>query len=186
MKKFISLICLLFLSQAVFCQKRELKPVAFELDYFYGSILEHNSDIAHLITGHPSGFNLAFNHKTYGHNEWESRYNYPDWGFTFNYQDLGNEYLGKNYGLYGHFNWYFWNRVLRLGIGQGVALAGNPYDPDNNYQNTAYGSRLLSTTFLKFNIIKENVYRGIGFRLGTGIIHYSNANFKAPNSSTNT
>ena len=79
MKKFISLICLLFLSQAVFCQKRELKPVAFELDYFYGSILEHNSDIAHLITGHPSGFNLAFNHKTYGHNEWESRYNYPDW-----------------------------------------------------------------------------------------------------------
>jgi len=122
MKKFVFLIGLVLVSQAALCQKRELKPVAIELDYFYGSILEHNSDIAHLITGHASGFNLVFNRKTYGHNEWESRYNYPDWGFTFNYQDLGNEYLGKNYGLYGHFNWYFWKRQLRLGIGQGVAL----------------------------------------------------------------
>ncbi|MDA0863466.1 MAG: acyloxyacyl hydrolase [Bacteroidetes bacterium] len=174
------------LSPMLLAQQRELKPYAIELDYYYGSILEHNSDIAHLITGHPTGFNLIYNRKTFGYNEWESRYNYPDWGFTFNYQDMGNPYLGKNYGLYGHFNWYFWKRRLRFGIGQGVAMAGNPYDAEDNYQNTAYGSRFMSTTFLKFNLIQENIYRGIGFKLGTGIIHYSNANFKAPNNSTNT
>ena len=74
-----------------------------ELDanVFYGSILIHNKDISHLVTGHPTGFILSYNRKTYGLNAWESRYNYPDWGFSFAYQDMKNEELGDNYGVYG-------------------------------------------------------------------------------------
>ncbi|HBY69054.1 MAG TPA: deacylase, partial [Flavobacteriaceae bacterium] len=89
--------------------------------------------------------------KTYGFNEWERRYQYPDWGFSFAYQNMKNQYLGKNYGLYGHFNWYFLNRNLVIRLGQGVAYASNPYDREKNYINNAYGTELLSTTFLKAN-----------------------------------
>lgn len=178
----IALLCLQF----SFSQQNEVNPFSIEVDYFYGSILEHNPDISHLITHHPDGIILAYNRKTYGFNEWESRYNYPDWGFTFAYQDLKNEFLGEAYALYGHFNFYFLNRNLQLRIGQGIAYATNPYDPETNFQNNAYGSRFLSSTFIKFNYVKENFYKGLGFQLGLGVIHYSNANFKAPNNSTNT
>tara|TARA_R100000306_G_scaffold12304_3_gene14825 strand:- start:56452 stop:57591 length:1140 start_codon:yes stop_codon:yes gene_type:complete len=176
-----------FLSTCVaFSQEKEQKPFSLEADYFYGSILEHNPDIAHLITDHPTGFILSYNRKTYGFNEWERRYQYPDWGFSFAYQNMKNQYLGKNYGLYGHFNWYFLNRNLVIRLGQGVAYASNPYDREKNYINNAYGTEFLSTTFLKANYVKENLYKGLGLHAGVSIIHYSNANLRAPNNSTNT
>lgn len=187
MNKLFSVFILFLIGVTCFSQEQnEVKPVSLELDYFYGSILEHNPDISHLITGHPTGFILTYNRKTYGYNEWESRYNYPDWGFTFTYQDLKNEFLGENFGLYGHFNWYFWKRRLRLGIGQGIAYANNPYDSETNFQNNAYGSHFLSTTMIRGELVEENLFKGVGVKLGMGVIHYSNANLKAPNNSTNT
>jgi hypothetical protein len=36
------------------------------------------------------------------------------------------------------------------------------------------------------NYHKENIYKGLGFKAGVSVIHYSNANVKAPNTSTNT
>ncbi|MAP55933.1 MAG: deacylase, partial [Altibacter sp.] len=119
-------------------------------------------------------------------NEAEARYIYPDWVVTFIYQDLKNPFLGENYSLYGHFNWYFLNRTFTVGIGQGIAYATNPYDPETNFINNAYGSKLLSSTILRANFVKENLFDGFGVQAGVGVIHYSNANFKAPNNSTNT
>jgi len=184
-KQFSVLVVFLF-TCIVFSQEKEQKPFSLEADYFYGSILEHNPDISHLITGHPRGFVLTYNRKTYGFNEWERRYHYPDWGFTLAYQNLKNQYLGENVGLYGHYNWYFLNRNLVIRLGQGVAYASDPYDPETNFINNAYGTKFLSTTFLKANYVKENFYKGFGFHAGFGIIHYSNANLRAPNNSTNT
>ncbi|PVW17105.1 acyloxyacyl hydrolase [Marixanthomonas spongiae] len=186
MKHLLSVLLIFLLTGCLFSQEKEQKPFSLEADYFYGSILEHNPDIAHLITGHPRGFILSYNQKTYGFNEWERRYHYPDWGFTFTYQNMKNQYLGENYGVYGHFNWYFLNRNLVVRLGQGVAYANNPYDRQTNYINNAYGTRFLSTTFLKANYVKENLYKGLGFHAGFNIIHYSNANLRAPNNSTNT
>ena len=51
-----------------------------EATYFYGSIFEHNKDVAHLITGHPEGVILSYNNLTYGKNAWEQRYNYTRLG----------------------------------------------------------------------------------------------------------
>ncbi len=167
---------------------QEEDPNLFNVDasYFYGTILEHNPDISHLITDHPTGLILSYNKKTYGFKDWESRYNYPDWGFSFIHQDMKNQYLGENYSLYAHFNFYFFKRNLNLRIGQGIAYATNPYDKEDNFINNAYGSDLLSTTYLMFNYKKENIYKGFGLHAGISVIHYSNANVKAPNNSTNT
>ncbi|WP_411767429.1 acyloxyacyl hydrolase [Winogradskyella sp. A3E31] len=167
-------------------QTVEQKPVSFDFSPFYGTIMEHNPDISHLITDHPTGFIFSYNRKTYGFNEWERRYNYPDWGFSMTYQDMKNEYLGENIGLYSHFNFYFLNRSLMFRIGQGIAYTSNPYDKYDNYINNAYGSSLLSSTYIMFNYTKENIFKGFGLQAGMTIIHYSNANVKAPNNSTNT
>ena len=186
MKHFLSVFTAFILSFPLFSQEEELKPVSLESDFFYGSILEHNPDIQHLITGHPTGFFLSYNRKTYGFNEWERRYNYPDWGFSFAYHNSHNDYLGNAFGVYGHINWYFLNRHLMFSVGQGVAFMDNPYDARTNFNNNAYGSNLLSTTFLKGNFVRENIWKGLGFHAGFTLIHYSNGNFKAPNNSTNT
>ncbi|GAK99106.1 hypothetical protein JCM19314_3137 [Nonlabens ulvanivorans] len=89
MNKWIIVFLCLAIAKASLAQESEnIKlPVVrnFEASYLYGTILEHNPDIAHLITDHPSGVMLRYNRKTYGEKEWESRYNYPDWG---NYSSL--------------------------------------------------------------------------------------------------
>lgn len=185
MKYLLSIFTALILSFSLFSQEKELKPVSLEVDYFYGSVLEHNPDIGHLISGHPTGFIFSFNRKTYGFNEWERRYNYPDWGFTVAYQDLHNEYLGNVVGAYSHLNWYFLNRNLMVRVGQGIAYADSPFNTQSNYNNNAYGSEFLSATFLKGNYVRENIWKGLGLHAGLTVIHYSNGNFKAPNTSTN-
>ncbi len=179
----------LFFSLFVQSQTQSENPEKYfsiDASYFYGSIMEHNPDIAHLITDHPDGILLSWNRKTYGLEEWERRYNYPDFGFSFIYQDMKNTYLGENYSLYGHFSFYALKRLLMLRIGQGVAYTTNPYDPDNNYINNAYGTTFLSTTYLMGNIRKENIIGGLGVNAGVTLIHYSNADTGSPNHSTNT
>lgn len=175
---------LMFSGSWLFAQENQ--HYAVEANYFYGNIVEHSPAISHLITHYPEGLLLSFSKKTYGVKAWERRYNYPELGMTFTYQDLKNPFLGENYGLYAHMGFYFFKRHLLLKVGQGLAYATNPYDPDTNYQNNAFGSPVLSTTFLSTNYRVENLFEGIGFQAGISLIHYSNADFMSPNSSTNT
>ncbi len=158
-----------------------------DVNYMYGVIANHNNNILHLITGHPEGVLLSWNNKTFGDKPWQERYNYPDVGVSFLYQDFKNEYLGKNYSLYGHYNFYLLKRNLMLRVGQGVAYASNPYDSETNYRNVAFGSRLLSSTYLMLNYKKERLFNTrFGLQIGVTLTHYSNANIKAPNTSINT
>lgn len=157
-----------------------------DINQFNGSILLHNSDISHLITEHPVGFIASFNRKRFGEEEWEADFGYPDSGVTFVYQDMRNPTLGEHFGLYAHYNFYFLNRNIQFRIGQGIAYNTNPYDKNLNFRNNAYGSHILSSTMAMVNFHKENVVAGFGFKVGLSLIHYSNANFKAPNTSTNT
>ncbi len=162
------------------------KKYILDASPFYGSIVLHNPDISHLITEHPRGVILGFSKKRYGHEDWEADFGYPDTGFTFVYQDMNNPTLGEHFGLYAHYNFYFLKRNLQLRIGQGVAYNTNPYDKDNNFRNNAYGTHLLSSTVVFLNYYRENLFAGLGVRAGLSLIHYSNANFRAPNTSTNT
>ncbi|MBO0342945.1 acyloxyacyl hydrolase [Flagellimonas profundi] len=162
------------------------KDFVLDVNQFYGSILLHNPDISHLITDHPGGIILGVSRKTYGHKEWEADFGYPDTGYTFVYQNTNNATLGELYGVYGHYNFYFFNRNFQLRIAQGLAYSTNPYHKDENFRNNAYGSHILSSTLLMMNYHKENLFAGLGVNAGLSLIHYSNANFKAPNTSTNT
>ncbi len=184
----IRIFLLLFLSFALCTAQDDDNSINYTFDAsgYYGSIILHNPDITHLIQEHPQGFILGYNRKTYGKEEWQQWYNYPDLGASFIFHKSNNPTLGDNLGLYAHFNFYFLKRNVQLRIGQGLSYATNPYDKVENFRNNAYGSRLLSSTFLMLNYHKENIFKGLGFKAGLSVIHYSNANVKAPNTSTNT
>ncbi|MGY5849968.1 acyloxyacyl hydrolase [Salegentibacter sp. F14] len=185
MKKLTALI-FFFTGLSLVAQETKRNYYSFDASYFIGTILEHNTDIAHLITDHPEAVILGFNKKSFGFKDWEKRYNYPDVGVSFTYQDMKETALGENYGLYAHMNFYLLKRNLMFRIGQGLAYSANPYHADKNFRNNAYGSRILSTTYLMANLKKENIVEGLGFQAGLAVIHYSNADFKSPNTSTNT
>ena len=182
-----NLICLFLLlsSFAVYAQE-EKNSTYFDFNYFAGNIALHNNDILHLIKGHPDGFVFSFNKKTFGHQAWEQRYNYPDYGLSLSYQDLKNDVLGNNFGLYAHYNFYFFKRNLMLRIAQGLAYNTNPYDKFENPKNIAFGSDILSSTYLMLNYKKDFLFNRFGFQTGLSLFHYSNANVKAPNTSVNT
>tara|TARA_R110002051_G_scaffold325678_2_gene430115 strand:- start:28808 stop:29905 length:1098 start_codon:yes stop_codon:yes gene_type:complete len=167
-------------------EAQEQKRYTLDANQFYGTILLHNPDVSHLINSHPAGLIVSLNRKTYGFEAWEQRFNYPDIGYSFVYQEFNNDVLGRNFGLYAHYNFYFLNRLLQFRLGQGIAYNTNPYDKVDNFRNNAFGTNLLSSTYLMFNFHKENILKGLGFKAGVSIIHYSNANVKAPNTSTNT
>jgi hypothetical protein len=177
--------CLLCLLCATGFSQEQKNSSYFDLNYFTGNIANHNNDILHLIQGRPEGVILAWNKKTYGHEDWEQRYNYPDLGVSFVYQNTKNDVLGNNYGLYAHCNFYFLKRNLMLRVGQGLAITTNPFDKYDNSRNNAYGTALMSGTYLMLNYKKERIFDRFGLQGGMSLIHYSNANVKAPNSSTN-
>ncbi|MGJ5641902.1 acyloxyacyl hydrolase [Formosa sp. S-31] len=157
----------------------------FDFNYFRGNIALHNKNILHLIVGHPEGFILGWNKKTFGDEAWQQGYNYPDYGVSLSYQNLKNKTLGNNVGIYAHYNFYFLRRHLMLRVGQGLAYNSNPYDKYNNYKNTAFGTTILSSTYFMLNYKKERVFDKFGVQAGATLIHYSNANVKAPNASIN-
>lgn len=158
----------------------------FDVNYFKGHIAEHNKTLLHLIKDRPEGVILSWNKQTYGNKDWEQRFNYPDYGASFVYQDLKNDVLGNNYAVYGHYNFYFFKRNVLLRIAQGVAYNTNPYDRVTNSKNIAFGSSILSSTYLMLNYKKEYIIDRFGLQAGLFLVHYSNGSIKAPNTSTNT
>ncbi len=183
----ILFITILFLTTISFGQEHfNFKKSTFDVNQFHGSILLHNPDIAHLITAHPAGIILSYNKKTFGEKEWQSAYNYPDVGYSFIYQDMNNKTLGEHFGVYMHYNFYYFKRKLQFRVGQGIVYNTNPYDKEKNFRNIAYGSHIMSSTYFMLNFHKENIFKGLGVKTGLTFIHYSNGNYKAPNTSTNT
>lgn len=169
-----------------FAQKKHYTSY-IDVNYFKGNIAEHNSDILHLIKGHPEGYIISWNKKTFGFKDWEQRFNYPDYGVTYAYQNMKNpDVLGTVASLYAHYNFYFFKRHLMFKVGQGLAYANNIYDKETNFRNVAYGSHIMSSTFAMLGYKKERIFNKFGLQAGLTLIHYSNANVKAPNTSTNT
>lgn len=182
---FILISCCLFVALSQAQQTEVSNGYSIDGSYFYGSLLRHSKDIAHLVRGHPEGFILSYNRQTSGASRWERVFNYPDYGASFLYHNGKDQRLGDTYGLYGHYNFYFLNRHLVFRVGQGIAYATNPFDLETNFKNNAYGSRMLAATYLKLNY-SVNLSQHWSSQLGMQLVHFSNGNVKAPNSSTNT
>ena len=174
-------LCLFFLSNA----QKENSSSFIDVNMYSGNIARHNDNITHLIQGHPNGFIIGWNKRVSGEKIWHSQYNYPEFGASFVAQNFNNSMLGSSYGVYGHYNFYFLKRRLMLRFAQGISYATNPYDKLKNPKNIAFGSDLLSGTYLMLNYVRPQLFGPIGVQLGTTLLHLSNANIKAPNTSIN-
>ena len=157
-----------------------------DVNWFRGNIIKHREGIAHLITGHPEGFLVSYNWKTYGKKEWHNVYNYPDYGISFHHLDFKNQYLGNTIALGLHYNFYFLNRNLMFRISQGIGITSNPYDKETNNKNNAFGTKVMDNTYFMLQYKKEKLFNRIGFQAGFILTHFSNGRFKAPNSGINT
>ena len=144
-KRLAFVLCLV--SFQLYAQNESKSWYTIDVNNFYGTILKHNPDISHLITGHPSGVILSFQKKTFGDEEWQRLYNNPEYGVSFIYNDLDNAYLGEHFSLFAHYNFYFLKRHLMFRLGQGFAYSTNPYDEDDNFRNVAHGSHFTSATY---------------------------------------
>ena len=185
MRRYFILFFLAFSSVCLSQEKNDVSSV-FDINFFSGNTAVHQPDVLHLVSGHPNGFIASWSKKTFGEEDWQQRYNYPDYGITLSYQDFNNPILGENFGLYGHYSFYFLKRHLMLRLGQGIAYTTNAYDKIHNPKNIAYGSDLMGSTFIMINYKKENLFKNFGLQAGLSLLHYSNANVKAPNTGINT
>ena len=193
MKKYLSIIFSL-LSYFLFSQTEEVNlsenQSYFQAAYFYGNILQHQPNVAPVIQGHPQGFILSWNQKNFGNKEWEQHYNYPDVGVSFVYQNYHSTIVGKLYSLYGHYNFYFFQRknthqlILRAGFG--IAYNTSPYNKETNNKNISFGTHLNSSTIFKLYYQRERLFKNIGIEAGLTFIHASNSNIKSPNTGINT
>lgn len=166
-------------------RSQEKKAFLAEANYYYGSLLKHNKDVAHLVREHPEGVLFSWSKKTTGRKYWEQEYGLPDWGISLGYQDFNYDVLGKTISAYGHFNFYFFNRKLQLKLAQGIGLATNPHNLDTNFKNIAHGSKILAATFLALQYQQHNLYKGFGLQAGLLFSHHSNGSFQSPNSGSN-
>jgi hypothetical protein len=179
MTKFNYLI-LLCLSLFSFAQKGTL-----EYQYFRGTILQHNPDIAFLTQGHPQGAMLSYHWQTDGSKEWHHAFNFPSYGFGLQHVLYDHATLGENYGFGAFYQFYFWKRRLSLRVQQGIGYNTNPYHRESNPRNTAFGSHWLSNTTLVLQWQKEQVWKKFGIQAGLILTHFSNARMTAPNSGIN-
>lgn len=152
---------------------------------FRGNVFKHTPEVSHLATGHPDGFLLSINKKSSGKKEWQQVYGYPDYGISFQAIDFKNNYLGKNYAIGLHYNFYFLKRHLLFRVSQGIGFTTNPYDKETNNKNNAFGSKFLDNNYILLQYQKQNLFGPIGFQTGFMLTHFSNARFKAPNSGIN-
>lgn len=182
-------IIFLFLTTSIisYSQVSEKKNASYiDAQLFRGNVYKHTNDISHLISGHPEGFMLSYNWKTFGKEEWEQVYNYPDYGVSFHYLDFKNKYLGYNFAIGVHYNFYFFNRNLMLRISQGIGVTSNPYDKELNNKNNAFGTKVMDNNYFMLQYKKENLFNKFGLQAGFMLTHFSNGRFKAPNSGINT
>ena len=152
---------------------------------FRGNIYKHTQEVSHLATGHPDGFLISLNKKSTGRKEWQQSYGYPDYGISFQAIDFKNKYLGRNYAVGLHYNFYFFNRNLLFRISQGIGITTNPYDKETNNKNNAFGTKILDNNYILLQYQKQNILGPIGLQTGFMLTHFSNARFKAPNSGIN-
>src|SRR5574343_64624 len=182
MKKIILLFCFTFF----FSFSQEKTSTYFDVQLFRGNVYKHTNDIGHLITGHPDGFLLSYNWKTFGKKEWQQVYNYPDYGVSYHYLDFKNQYLGVNHAIGVHYNFYFFKRQLMFRISQGIGMTSSPYDKETNNKNNAFGTKIMDNNYFLLQYKKENIIDKIGLQAGFMLTHFSNGRFKAPNSGINT
>jgi len=182
-KRQIVLATILVLAIPLFPQSTD-KDFAIQAKAHYGFIIPHRSGMKNLIKGHVPGFEINYDHPTFGEKAWQQVYNYPHWGLSFYYTNLANpEELGIATGIYPYLSFPV---ILKkrfefdFRMGWGVGYLSKTFDRLENHKNTVIGSRINAIIGLQIEA-KWKISQHLTYATGIAFTHFSNGAYKVPN-----
>ncbi|SFQ41655.1 acyloxyacyl hydrolase [Hymenobacter arizonensis] len=156
--------------------------------YAHGSIIiAHTNSLRHLVTSHPTGFELNFQRQTTGAEPWHGWYKYPKVGLALIYYNFHNPILGHVVAASPYISKSFSHgprHDLSFRLGTGLAYITNPYNRETNYRNNMSSSAFNATIQLRFEYDYALTPR-LGLLAGLGLNHYSNGATSKPNLGAN-
>lgn len=189
--KWLSNLFLLFticLSLGVIAQTsnrdKTTRDVIFSGNFHFGKSVKHTTKFNPDFPNNAIAAEFSIGVNTNGKQHWHHRYRFPEIGGTLVYIDYGNEkVLGRGVALspYISFPLVSLNKYqFHVRLASGLALINRYYNVIDNPENNVIGSRLNSTTQLKFiNTIKLTDKWALQAALS--FIHFSNGNIQKPN-----
>ena len=156
--------------------------------YAQGSfILDHTAAISHLVTSHPTGFELNVQRQTTGAAAWHGWYKYPKVGLALVYYDYHNPILDRSYAATAYISKTFLRtqrQDLSFRLGTGLAWFTNPFDIQTNRKNTIVSSSLNATLQMRLEY-DYALSEHLGLLVGVALNHYSNGATAKPNFGVN-
>ncbi|HEX8660182.1 MAG TPA: acyloxyacyl hydrolase [Hymenobacter sp.] len=156
--------------------------------YWQGSfILAHTAAIRHLVTSHPTGFEVNFQRQTTGAAPWHGWYKFPKVGLALTYYNFHNPVLGHAVAASPYISKTFARgpkHDFSFRLGGGLAYLTNPYNQDTNHKNTIASSSLNATLQLRFEY-DYALTPHLGLLAGLALNHYSNGATTKPNFGVN-
>ena len=140
--------------------------------------------MGHLIKGHTRGIELNISRHARGDKPWERIYKNPLTGVKLYFADLGNpSVLGQGYGIIPYITFPFISRrnfFFGFTVGTGYGLITKRFDPKNNHQNIAIGSRVNGMMHGSLEA-RWQLSQTSTLVSGIALTHYSNGAYKMPN-----
>lgn len=153
----------------------------FTIEGQLGKILPHTAKILPIIPATTTGYSLSYQH-TFQDNKTQKKFYI---GVHLHHQDNHSQVLGNLWSLYIQSQWNLYRERLFFELSQGISYATNPYNPQTNYRNIAYGTSLMPSTALRL-LYKQPISKYLQFRTTLSLYHHSNGLIKSPNTGTNT
>ncbi len=179
------LLFLISLNSFLFSQQGDKNDFYVRAAFNYGFIMQQHNNIAHLVNGNISGFELNYVRPTCGNKMWHSENNFPERGAGFSFFNLDNpKQLGNLYAFY-----FFYDIPLRkkekpfrlfLRTCEGLAFAPVHFDPITNHKNNVLSSPVNAYVNLKF-YWRWQICKRLYWEAGLNFSHASNGRFEVPN-----
>jgi hypothetical protein len=172
----------------LYSQEKDHKyTYSVSVNVFKGFIYQHTQSIGHLISEHPTGFEVSAFKSTYGNRDWQSLYNYPDIGLSLVMINYHNPTLGRSIASLIYNDLYLTPHTrsnhLKLRIGGGLAYHTNPYDELQNPRNNVVSSAISGALQMRFEYgIALKDWKIIS---ALTLNHFSNAAIRVPNMGIN-
>ena len=158
---------------------------AVSIEGNYGFIIPHHYYINYLIKSHIPNFNIEYLHRVDGSNEWHHLRHLPYLGGGLYYANLGNpDILGNVLALYGKVEMPVGTHGLSYSINAGISYLTKTFVPVVNNYNTCISSHLNVYFQLAF-LYRLTLSNHWEIFPKINITHYSNGNFKEPNTGLN-
>lgn len=183
------------LVQTFLAQAQDIKPqksdsihtekhvYSLEGRVFYGFINNYHTELMRYNT-HLPAFEISLSRNTTSNQGWPYLYHYPQLGLGFFFTSFNrSEVFGSVYGLYPYLNFPLFRtekQNLSFRIGLGLGYFNRQFDPIENYENLAIGSRFNALIHFMLNY-QIRLSPSDNFSLGLGFIHFSNGSIATPN-----